>query len=297
MSAKNEPKLTESLIDGIYYVDLERKITSWNKAAERISGFTRLEVLGLSCADGILEHADSDGRRLCEEGCPLTTSMREGIPVETNVSMHHKKGHRIPVTVRTTPLRDASGKVTGCIETFVENYNQSQVLQELWQANEPGLTDEITGAGNRRFCEITLNTRLYQFNTFNVGFGAIFIRIDGFKAMADTYGSKTGDDILNAVARTLSNVLRKLDVVTRWDREEFVVIVPNMNIETLARVADRLRALIKSCFITSGANRIEFSVSLGATLAQKGDTFEAIIERLKELVQASQAAGGNRVTV
>jgi diguanylate cyclase (GGDEF)-like protein/PAS domain S-box-containing protein len=297
MDAKEEPKIAESLIDGVYYVDLDRKITSWNKAAERISGFSRLEVLGLSCADNILEHSDSEGRRLCEDGCPLVASMKEGVVVETNVSLHHKKGHRIPVTVRTTPMMDAHGKVIGCIETFVENYTQSQVLQELWQANEPGLTDTVTGAGNRHFCEITLNTRLYQYNTFNVGFGAIFIRVDQFKSLVENYGPKTGDDILTVVAKTLANVLRKLDVVTRWENEEFVVIVPSMTVELLGRVADRLRALIKSCFIMSGNKRIEFSVSLGATQVEAGDTLETIVQRLKELTEASQSAGGNRVTV
>jgi len=297
MVAKKESKQPESLIDGVYTVDLDRKITSWNKAAERISGFKRLEVLGISCADNILEHSNGEGKRLCEDGCPLVTSMKEGIVVETNVSLHHKKGYRIPVTVRTTPMMDENGKVTGCIETFVENYTQSQILQELWQANEPGLTDPVTGAGNRQFCEITVNTRLYQFNTFKVGFGAIFIKIDNYKSLVDTYGQKTSDEILIVVARTLSNVLRKLDVVTRWENEEFVVIVPNMAVELLGRVADRLRALIKSCFIVTGKNRIEFSVSIGATLARPGDTQEGIVQRLKDLTEASHNAGGNKVTL
>jgi diguanylate cyclase (GGDEF)-like protein/PAS domain S-box-containing protein len=296
MDPMKNPELVDSLIDGVYYVDLDRKITAWNKAAERISGFSRLEVLGVSCADGILEHSDNEGRRLCEDGCPLVTSMKDSVVVETNVSLHNKKGHRIPVTVRTTPMVDANGKVIGCIETFVENYTQSQVLQELWQSNEPGLTDAITGAGNRHFCEITLNTRLYQFNTFNVGFGAIYIRLDQFKGSVDMYG-RNSPDVLVVVARTLTNVLRKLDVVTRWENEDFIVIVPNMSVEVIGKVADRLRALIKSCFIVSGSKRIEFSASMGATLVRPGDTVETIVQRMQVLALASQEAGGNRVTL
>ena len=292
-----ENELVKNLIDGVFYVDLERKITLWNRAAERISGYSSLEAVGQCCDRQMLEHVDSEGRRLCDEDCPLTTTMRDGSFQEVSVYLHHKKGHRVPVTVRTTPIKDSNGAITGCIETFAESYAQSQVLQELWQTNEAGMTDLLVGVGNERFCEINLSTRIYEFNTFNVGFGVILIDLDLFKNTNTTYGEKTGDDVLIMIARTLSGVMRKLDIITRPENDEFVIIVPNMPADVLKKVADRLRILVKNSFIESNDAKIAVTASLGATVVKAGDTPASILDRVHALAAESKALGRDCVTV
>ena len=62
--------LLDNLYDGVYFVDRDRRITFWNKAAERITGFTKAEVLGKRCADNLLRHVDERGNPLCEGACP-----------------------------------------------------------------------------------------------------------------------------------------------------------------------------------------------------------------------------------
>ena len=103
--------ILESLHDGLYFVDRNRVITYWNKAAERISGFTADEVVGKSCADNILSHVDSDGNNLCERMCPLAAALADGQSREAEVYMHHKDGHRIPVSVRISIISDKDGNV------------------------------------------------------------------------------------------------------------------------------------------------------------------------------------------
>ena len=103
--------LVENMHDGIYFVDRERRITYWNKGAERITGYSAAEVVGKSCADNILVHVDALGRQLCKGSCPLVASMADGAPHEAEVYLHHKQGHRLPVWVRTSPLPAADGTV------------------------------------------------------------------------------------------------------------------------------------------------------------------------------------------
>jgi diguanylate cyclase (GGDEF)-like protein/PAS domain S-box-containing protein len=297
MDKNNENELVKNLLDGVFYVDLERKITLWNRAAERISGYASAEAVGSSCCDKMLECVNSEGKRLCEEGCPLAATMQDGEAREMNVYLHHKKGHRVPVTVRTNPLRDENSTIIGCVETFVESYSQSQVLQELWQANESGLTDSLVGIGNERFFEISLSTRLYEFNTFNVGFGVILIDLDLFGAINTNYGKETGDDVLVMIGRTLTGVLRKLDIITRGKNDEFMIIVPDMPPEILKKVAERLRILVKNSFIQSGETEISVTASLGATLVRPGDTRKSMTERIHQLVDESKAQGRDQVMV
>ncbi len=297
MDQIDEKQVVENLVDGVYYVDRNLKITYWNKAAERISGYSSLDVIGKSCEQDILDYIDSEGKQLSEGNCLLQQTMRDGVYREASVYLLHKKGHRVPVTIRSMPIRNLAGNIVGGIESFMESYTQSQVLQELWVANDVGLTDGLTQLGNRRFCEMSLNTRIYELNSFNINFGVIYLDLDSFSQVNETYGKLTGDEVLMRVAKTLSGVLRKLDFVTRWAKDEFVVIIPKMNNEVLKKVAERLRILIKSSYAVAEDNRVTVTASLGATVAQPGDTPELIIKRLQKLVTASKAAGGNRVTM
>ena len=69
--------IINNLNDGVYFVDLDRRILFWNKAAERITGYSADEIMGRPCQDNILNHIDEDGRPLCVIGCPLFAAMKK----------------------------------------------------------------------------------------------------------------------------------------------------------------------------------------------------------------------------
>jgi len=64
-------ELLDRVDDGAYFVDRDRRLLFWNKAAEELTGFARSEVVGRLCPDNILCHADVNGRARCSDGCPL----------------------------------------------------------------------------------------------------------------------------------------------------------------------------------------------------------------------------------
>jgi len=70
--------ILDSMCDGVYFVDRNRRIIYWNKAAEDLTGYKSSEVTGKHCRDNILVHVDDTGKNLCEEGCPLQKSIIEG---------------------------------------------------------------------------------------------------------------------------------------------------------------------------------------------------------------------------
>lgn len=69
-------EILDAVYDGLYITDLERKIIFWNKAAEKITGFTAQEVVGKHCSDNILVHIDDAGNKLCLGVCPLTKAIK-----------------------------------------------------------------------------------------------------------------------------------------------------------------------------------------------------------------------------
>ena len=71
-------RILDNLYEGLYFVDRERVIRYWNKAAERISGYTAAELVGKCCSDNILTHVDCNGNNLCEGMCPLAMTIATG---------------------------------------------------------------------------------------------------------------------------------------------------------------------------------------------------------------------------
>src|SRR5689334_1409232 len=92
--------LLDSVVDGVYFVDSERRICYWNLAAEKITGFRSFEVTGRPCSDNLLTHVDENGTQLCEGLCPLAECMRDGSIIEKEIFLRHREGYRIPVRIR-----------------------------------------------------------------------------------------------------------------------------------------------------------------------------------------------------
>ncbi|HDQ04949.1 MAG TPA: PAS domain S-box protein [Deltaproteobacteria bacterium] len=107
--------IVDNLYDGLYIVSKERIIRYWNKAAEKISGFSAAEVIGKTCSDRILTHVDDESNDMCGGLCPLVMTANSGQTCEAELFLHHKQGHRVPVLVRTTPLTDENDAIIGVI--------------------------------------------------------------------------------------------------------------------------------------------------------------------------------------
>ena len=209
-------ELLDNLHDGVYIVDRDRRITYWNKGAERLSGFSAAEVVGMHCWDNILTHVDGAGCQLCTGPCPLAESIKDGRARESDIFLHHKAGHRVPVSVRVSPIRDSEGRILGAVEEFSDNSSKTVALDRLVELQELSLLDAVTGVGNRRFAEFRLRASVDAFRRYGWPFGLLFMDVDHFKEVNDTYGHDTGDRVLRMVARTLGAGLRSVDALGRW---------------------------------------------------------------------------------
>lgn len=290
-------RIIENLHDGLYFVDRDRIITYWNKSAEKITGFTEDEVVGKSCSDNILTHIDSEGNRLCDGKCPLLATIADGKPRETEVYLHHKDGHRIPVSVRVSTISDKDGNIIGGIELFTDISNQAANELRVKELEKLALLDNLTQLANRNYIEREIQSRFEENTRFHVPFGILFIDIDHFKKCNDTYGHDTGDDVLKFVANTFVANARPFDLYGRWGGEEFIGIIRNINEKDLESLGNRLRSLIENSFILREKERLHVTISIGATIVRKGDSTGSLIKRADTLLYKSKASGRNRLTI
>lgn len=287
--------LLDNLFDGVYFVDSERRITYWNKGAEQLAGFPASEVVGTFCWDNKLLHVDAAGTQLCAGGCPLAATIGDGSPREAEVLMRHQLGHRVPVSLRVSPIRNGGGQITGAVQVFSDNSAKKVAEDKVVQLEGLALLDPLTGVANRRNVEIRLQAALSAFQRYGWAFGVLFLDVDRLTKVNDTAGHETGDQVLRMVARTLAASLRPMDLFGRWGGEEFVAVVTNTTEDGLRVVAERCRRLVEQSALEAGPGRIRVTVSTGGSMARAGDTPEALIERADQLMRRAKAGGRNRV--
>jgi diguanylate cyclase (GGDEF)-like protein/PAS domain S-box-containing protein len=289
--------LLDNFYDGVYFVDRERRITYWNSAAERITGYTAEDTVGSFCYDELLQHVDLAGTRLCFGLCPVAATIADGVRREAEVFLHHKQGHRVPVLVRVAPLVDVDGEVIGAVEVFSDNSSKMAALQRVEDLEKTAYLDPLTGLANRALTEITIRARLEELARYEWPFSVLFVDVDQFKSINDNLGHPVGDAFLRAVGNTLRGAARAFDLVGRWGGDEFVVLLANTDLAKLAVVAERFRVLIQGSVVTTGDAEHVVTVSIGGAEAVDGDTVESVVARADAAMYRSKQGGRNRVTI
>jgi PAS domain S-box-containing protein len=187
--------ILDSLNDGLYVCDTERRIVYWSKSAERITGWTAEDVVGHRCMDGILCHVDKDGRRLCDKAfCPLHRSMvtDRASTCPVIVFGQSKSGQRVPMTVSVSPIHDAEGRVIGGVESF-HDFSETYVdLERAKQIQMLSMEHDLPNDGRVSFSRCYLPHDM-------VGGDYLAVR----KLDADRYGFFLADVMGHGVAAAL----------------------------------------------------------------------------------------------
>ena len=290
--------IIDNLSDGIYFVDRDRVITYWNKGAERITGYSAAQTVGRGCRENLLNHVTANGVQLCLNHCPLAAVMEDGHEREAEVFLHHADGHRLPVVVRATALRDGEGNIIGAIETFTSNTDVVHTRRRLLEMRRVVLTDPLTGIGNRRYLDGRLSAAIAEFRNNSTAAGLLFMDVDQFKQFNDTYGHNIGDNVLRMVAKTIRHALRATDAFGRWGGEEFVAILHDVQDEKdLRAAANKVRAQIQFSHMDLDGQDLSVTVSIGGTLLLANDTPDSFVGRADALMYQSKQAGRNRVSI
>lgn len=152
--------------------------------------------------------------------------------------------------------------------------------------------DPLTGAWNRRQFDELLAREIARAHRYRQPLSLIMFDIDHFKNVNDTHGHLAGDDLLAALSAYVSAHIRDTDILARWGGEEFMLIVPGIDVEAAAHQAEKLRALIEhGDFGVIG----RVTCSFGVTQFRNGDTPDGFAGRADAAMYRAKQTGRNRV--
>ena len=164
-------------------------------------------------------------------------------------------------------------------------------------ATQSALRDPLTDTGNRIAMDQTLEREIEMSRRHSQPLSLLMLDIDHFKQINDTYGHSAGDEVLKAVAASIKNQLRNVDMVFRFGGEEFLILLSNTSREAAAMVGERLRFAAQAQDYVAEGKMIELTVSIGCSTLLPGESAESLLRRADSALYVAKREGRNRLAM
>lgn len=167
-----------------------------------------------------------------------------------------------------------------------------QLAQAVRDLERMVSTDFLTGLANRRHYEQLAKDEIARARRYDNTLSQILLDVDRFKTINDRFGHAVGDRVLVELTRLLQSNLRQVDVLARWGGEEFVILLPECDLEQAAAAAEKLRACLDAhCIADVG----RVTASFGVAEHVEGETLGQWLRRVDRAMYAAKGAGRNTV--
>jgi diguanylate cyclase (GGDEF)-like protein len=172
----------------------------------------------------------------------------------------------------------------------------SRLIKKLEEARQTiekiAITDDLTDLFNRRHILSRFEEEFEKFKRLKKNVSCIMADIDNFKQINDSYGHLVGDQVLKAISHRIRNTIRAYDILGRYGGEEFLIIMPDTNLEDARELAGRISIHVKE----ESVNDATITLSLGVVCVQESDrSVDDIIGRADQNLYRAKKAGKDRV--
>ncbi|WP_415885301.1 diguanylate cyclase [Neptuniibacter sp. QD37_6] len=180
-------------------------------------------------------------------------------------------------------------------ELFLEfRRMRERILEATDEISKLAVTDQLTGLHNRRKLDDAMLLEIERVKRYQKPLSIIMCDLDHFKMINDTYGHKTGDDVIVATAHLIKKGVRASDIVGRWGGEEFLIICPHSDQQGAIVLAEKIRLDIGAY---EGEPNLVITASFGVTEYISGEDSQAFLCRADKALYIAKSEGRNQVRV
>lgn len=285
----------ENVDDIIYTVEPDGTFSSISPSIERLLGWRPEEWIGRSFA--LIVHPDDLSYM---QELFLKAQRGESLPV-FQVRVLMKAGGYLESEVVANPVHHAgSVAILGVVRDITERKKKEKEIHLL------AATDSLTGLANRREFTSILENEISRARRYGTPLSLVAFDLDHFKQINDSFGHDIGDHVLQTIASLVKRSIREMDVEARWGGEEFLVLMPQSDIQAATNAAEKLRhAIAHHRFNTTGsvaANSGSITASFRSVTASFGvaefgpqDDMNSLLKRADEALYKAKGNGRNCV--
>ena len=273
--------------EAIVVTNAKQHILRVNRAFTELFGYTAHDVLGAT--PRVLQSGRHDPAFYAALWADLT---RDGF-WQGEIWDRRKSGERFPVWLSITAVRNEADEVTHYVATHADITLRKAAEDEIQQL---AFFDPLTGLANRRLLHDRLRQAMIQAKRERSRLALLFLDLDKFKPVNDSFGHQAGDELLQAVAQRLQSCVRESDTVARLGGDEFVLLLPGVEAAQYAMVvAEKVQQALRQPFTLSAGHTVQISSSAGiAVYPEDGRDEMELTRHADEAMYEAKAAGRDR---
>jgi diguanylate cyclase (GGDEF)-like protein len=296
-------QILDHLEVGVMLVDTNRRIQIWNRWLVRHSELAESETRGKRLdelfPDVVGSRLDTALTQALEQRMASLLSPGLNAPLLPLYQRPNDQlqGRRMRQLVHVVPIAGQPGCMIQVTDMTASFRREDQLRAQSVELRESNYRDTLTGIGNRRKFNETIQQEFRRSLRANLTIGWLMIDVDLFKKYHDQFGHPAGDVCLRSVAQTLAHGLRDGDVVARYGGEEFAVILPATDNAGACHVAERLRNQVEQAMANDPNQPVTVSIGAATLRPVGGMTVDTLISGADMALYQAKADGRNRVAL
>ncbi len=280
--------------DGVITTDQHGATRYMNRAAERLTAWTRERAAGRDVGEVLPLIDEADGRPL-EHNVYKCLLKREAVGLPARAMLITRDGRRVAVEDTAAPILLGNGEMLGAVAVFRDVTHQRALSSQLsWHASH----DVLTGLCNRREFERHIAHALHVSKQDDHAHALLYVDLDRFKLVNDTAGHAAGDALLQILANLLQQKMRESDVLARLGGDELGVLLGYCQLDQARLIAEEIRQLVKDFRFVWDAHSFEIGASIGMVeISADSKSVSDLLIAADEACCMAKDGGRNRIHV
>lgn len=300
LALQGERAFLQHVIDGIddpiLVISPDFKVLRMNRAAQQTAENSGWDASCVTCYQAL--HQSNQACSGEDRPCPLQTVLNTGFPCKVLHKKFLSSGEQRTFEIAASPLLDDDRRVIGIIEASRDITEHLSLLEELKERElryaHLAQHDPLTGLPNRLLFADRLSQAIHVAHRNSTKFAVLYIDLDQFKHVNDSFDHSYGDEVLKAVSSRLQALFREEDTIARMGGDEFTVILVNIrHEEDAALVAGKVWQLFKEPFEIQGHN-VFLGASIGISVyPNHGTTVDDLVRNADTAMYRAKEEGRN----